>query len=496
MNLVELPPIVLSLMSNTLCDDLSGVLQFVRDCRDSFWSPECEIRESPVGGVGVFAGTDIRKGSTLLKLPKSSLFSASNSTIANLLLDDEIDGILALNIAFIYETTVFREKSHWVPYLKSIRICDEQQQLVLPPGYWSDEAKRCLRGSTLDTLHDGLRSETEVQEGFELAVDLARKWNQEFGLPIPQGYLDVRPDDRDDTILKFHRFVATAYAMSSRVFEIDAYHGSALVPIADLFNHSTTAPDVRFTSLYEVCPLCGEPGMCKHLVAEAALEAQENGGSSPPGSDAESSDEEHDPSNEDELVDITLERDVKKGQEIFNSYGELSNALLLARYGFTVRNNPHDMVHLGNEVRALVRTHGRYAARTQWWSRTGWKAYSRWSAAEVQTPWLSEIFVDSRGQPSDPLAAFLNLLEMPETQWLQLRSAPTPSNAPVHQLQDMGDVGTRAHLLRLLAYKKLSWRPSPGGVPPAARVILHSERTILRRARSRMYRRNSSRYTD
>ncbi|QLQ80390.1 hypothetical protein HG537_0D03910 [Torulaspora globosa] len=467
-------------MSNTVWEDVSGVLQFVSECRDSFWSSECEIRESSVGGVGVFACRDIAKGSTLLKVPKSSVFSASNSTIANLLVDEEIDGVLALNIAFIYETTVFGEKSHWIPYLKSIRIWDDGRQLVLPPSYWSDESKRCLRGSTLDTLHDGLRSEPEVQEGFELAVDLARKWNQEFGLPIPEGYFDVQQDDRDDTLLKFHRFVATAYAISSRIFEIDAYHGNALVPIADLFNHSTTVPDVHFSSLYEVCPLCGQPGMCKHLVAEAALEAQ-NG--DPGDESSNESSDESDTSKEDELVDITLERDVKKGQEIFNSYGELSNALLLARYGFTVTNNPHDVVHLGKQLTRLMKSNKRYITRTQWWRRAGFKLYSRATDDDPDKPWLADIFIDSQGRPSRSLSAFLNLLEMQESQWLQLRTAPTRQ-----QLQKMGDLGIRTHLLRLLAYKKLSWHPTPQHIPSTAKVILDSEQAILHRAYTRMNR--------
>lgn len=469
-------------MSNTLNGDLNGVLQFVSDCRDSFWSSECEIRPSPVGGLGVFAKRDIEEGTTLLKLSKSCLFSASNSTIANLLVDEEIDGVLGLNIAFIYETTVFAHKSHWTAYLKSIRIYDEQQQLILPPSYWSVEVKNCLKGSALHTLHDGLRAEEEVQEGFELAVDLARKWNQEFGLEIPSGFFDVDVQDTQDTVTKFHRFVATAYAISSRIFEIDAHHENALVPIADLFNHSTTNPDVRFRSLYEVCPLCGEPGMCKHLVAEALLEAQENGDQDDVvGSSEESSDDEDDTSKEDEMVDITLANDVQRGQEIFNSYGELSNALLLARYGFTVADNPHDVVHLGREIKRLVGHHRRHTARAKWWRQTVAK----------RRPWLAEMYIDSQGEPSRNLSAFLNLLELTEPQWLQLRGKAHTGKTAVQELQTLGKLGTRAHLLRLIAYKRLSHRRAPQGIPATAKTLLDSENTILQRASAKARRQKS-----
>lgn len=480
-------------MSLMLSDDVPRILQFVADCRDSFWSSECEIRESKLGGLGVFAKNDIRGGTTLLKLHKSCLFSASNGTIANLLVDDEIDGVLALNIAFIYETTVFRDKSHWVPYLQSIRIHDRRGQLVLPPSYWSDEVKECLKGSTLDTLHDGLRAEAEVKEGFEMAIDLASKWNGEFGLPIPQGYFDVQVEDREDTLLKFRKFVATAYALSSRIFEIDAHHGNALVPIADLFNHHVTAPDVHFSSLYDVCELCGEPGMCKHLVAEAAMGAQESDEQADPAEVHDSSDDEEDTSHEDELVDMTLENDVCKGEEIFNSYGELSNALLLARYGFTVENNPHDVVHLGKEVKWLLRHNRRHAAKYKWWRRRGWDLYSDWYNSTLESgdgldfeqdvprkPWLSEIFIDAQGQPSHALTAFLNLLEMTDMQFSQMRA-----NQSYSQLQEMGTVGARAHLQTLIAYNKLSRSRPLHSIPRPAQIMLDSEHAILRLARTR-----------
>lgn len=36
---------------------------------------------------------------------------------------------------------------------------------------------------------------------------------------------------------------------------------------------------------------------------------------------------------------------VIKGEEVMNTYGQLSNAALLHMYGFTERDNPHDEVH-------------------------------------------------------------------------------------------------------------------------------------------------------
>lgn len=126
-------------MASTILEDLPGVLGFVEDCGGFFPRSKCQVKRSPVGGLGVFAQCDLNEGETLLQLPKSAVFSASNSSIANLLVDSDLDGMLALTIAFVYETTVFQEKSHWWPYLKSVKI-EEAGSLYLPPNYWPDRA--------------------------------------------------------------------------------------------------------------------------------------------------------------------------------------------------------------------------------------------------------------------------------------------------------------------------------------------------------------------
>lgn len=488
-------------MSSTQVEDVDDVLRFVRDCNDSFWSPECEVRVSSSGGVGVFAKQDLEAGTVLLRLPKTCVYSASNSSIANLLVDEEIDGVLALNIAFIYETTVFRQKSHWISYLKSIRIYNEEQRLELPPSHWAEGEKKWLRGSALDTLHGGLATDADVQEGFEMAIDLASKWNREFGLPVPEGYFDVDVSDRPDVLQKYQRFVATAYALSSRIFEIDAFHESGLVPIADLFNHHVSTPDVHFSSLYDVCQLCGEPGMCKHLVAEAALEAAEQGLSEQ--DDGTSSEEDEDnaeqdgESEDDERVDMALVRPVKAGHEIFNSYGDLSNSLLLARYGFTVAHNPHDVLHLGKEIRQLVRHNRRYAQRVAWWRQAGWKLYSRWYDSMQDPegapddddelpvkPWLSEMCIDSQGHPTGALTAFLNLLSLSESKWTKLRENVNSSPSDIQLLHKMGQAGSKGYLPRLIAYKQLSLQRPQTDAPDTVRTLLDSEYRIFERAKA------------
>ncbi|QHS71594.1 protein-lysine N-methyltransferase [Saccharomyces paradoxus] len=468
-------------MSVTFKDDIHQILKFVASCNGRFKDSKCDIRESPLGGLGVFAKTKIAKGESILTLNKSSIFSASNSSIANLLCDNGIDGMLALNIAFIYETTVFKNTSHWYQFLRTIRIRDDQGHLNLPPSFWNANAKQLLKGTSFDTLFDALTPEEEIIEGFEIAVDLARKWNDEFGLEMPKGFLDISEENHEkDYNLKLEKFISVAYTLSSRGFEIDAYHETALVPIADLFNHHVSNPDLKFVSLYDVCDKCGEPGMCKHLIAEEYLEAEDQDKNIPKAGGteicvidedlinslendlqkecskvtADTEDEDDGIENPDECVDLILKNDVAQDQEIFNSYGELSNVFLLARYGFTVPGNQYDIVHLGPEFMKVVKKEEKYQEKVKWWSQVGHGLFSAWyvqmrqedeedegeaksddlpddAGDEIEEEseedeeegndglesWLSQLYIDSRGEPSPSTWALANLLTLTAVQW-------------------------------------------------------------------------------
>lgn len=526
-------------MASTLSEDLQGILDFVRQGDGFFPSSKCEIRPSELGGLGVYAQCNLKEGETILQLPKSCVFSASNSSIANLLFDCEVDGMLALIVAFIYETSVFKENSHWYPYLKSIKIADGNT-LYLPPNLWDSRSKKLLKGSTLDTLHHGLDHEEEVEQGYELAFDLAKQWNIEFGLSIPEQYFS-----------SFEQFVAVAYAISSRVFEIDNYHESALVPIADLFNHSVDCqgPHVRFVSLYDVCGECGEPGMCRHLIAEAALEREEE----QPADGKQSSnsgvismqlvqdlddldDEPHEEQEKglvpnvhpDECVDIVVTRDVPKGQEIFNSYGELSNALLLARYGFCVKNNPWDIVYLGSDLLKLLKD-PELKSRAKWWDDLGYKLYRNWYALNKgddgndeedeedeeddvreseggsesdseddgrgsMQSWLPQMYLNHRGIPSPAMAAFLNLLNMNRKDWDKLRAIEQDVESQGHKigiLEKLNNHRSRKMLLRLVLTRKQKRNPLSAVKNPNARIMLQSEQHILYKAQKRLEKRIS-----
>lgn len=541
-------------MSVTFKDDVHRILKFVANCNGRFEDSKCDIRESPLGGLGVFAKTDIAEGESILTLNKSSIFSASNSSIANLLCDSSIDGMLALNIAFIYETTVFRNSSHWYPFLRTIRIRDDEGHLNLPPSFWHADAKRLLKGTSFDTLFDSLTPEEEIMEGFEIAVDLAHKWNDEFGLEIPKGFLDVSEENHEeDYNLKLEKFISVAYTLSSRGFEIDAYHETALVPIADLFNHHVSDPDLKFVSLYDVCDKCGEPGMCKHLIAEEYLEAENLDKNMPKVASMETrvidkdlikslendlekeqsnvtantEDDDGGIENPDECVDLVLKNDVAQGQEIFNSYGELSNVFLLARYGFTVPENQYDIVHLGPDFMKILKKEEKYQEKVKWWSQVGHGLFSTWYAqmrqedeededgqaksdnlsddieSEVEEEseeeeeegddslesWLSQLYIDSSGEPSPSTWALANLLTLTAVQWESLfskKATPHISDSIVNEeklpfLAKKDNPHSKKLLSKLLKEKQLPCIKGDNSskITSATKSMLQNARTLV-----------------
>jgi len=117
-----------------------------------------------------------------------------------------------------------------------------------------------------------------------------------------------------------------AYSLiSTRAFLIDIYHTLALVPFADILNHSS-APHTSLASDDFVCHLCGRLGQCPHDTTVGAV--PERLAHVDPHS-REMMGREID------TVDMRSERMVGCGEEVMNSYGKgLGDGRLLVEWGF------------------------------------------------------------------------------------------------------------------------------------------------------------------
>ncbi|SGZ53644.1 CIC11C00000002490 [Sungouiella intermedia] len=279
-------------MSATSNSKLAGVLEWLEN--NSFWNSELlEVRESPIGGVGVFwklgPDADEENDNLLLRIPKSAVLSPKNSFIYPLLMDYECEeptvdltyGMHAIVITFIYEYSMGK-LSPWFQYLDSFDI--ESDESAVPFCLWNKEDNACLYNSEVDLLNmlDLAELIVFMMECARFAHMNAQYVNIPDVLKLdPEAELEDIQIKYEDKLLQFGRCVQ---AVISRAFTVDKYLGLSLVPGADLFNH--LSPIITDDALEErenvhfecddddeLCEECGEIG-CAHLDNEDEDDAE------------------------------------------------------------------------------------------------------------------------------------------------------------------------------------------------------------------------------
>lgn len=390
-------------------------------------------------GVGVFAKATLDPTrpsphdldpNVLLRVHKSMALCGKNCTVANVVYEEGLDGIDALVVAVLYEIQQ-GSASPWYGYLKSINHTAEPGRsimdlaetgaagaaapsLILPAPFWEARDLALLGGTEVEMV-DGL-DDAQLRYHYAVAIMFSRHAARS-GLSVPpllenclppgnEG--DAAPEMEADEDAsgkpfdeaKFAVFAAFFLAITSRAFDVDNYRDLALVPGADLFNHSVEE-NVHFVTLGEVCAYCGKDA-CGHgeygppddsddsevsdaedshlsdaspavvesldgaehlteLTLDYVAELEQELAEADSDSESETSfDADLDPLvaesylDPDECCDIVLERRVKKGEELYNTYGDLSSAELLVKYAFALQDNPNDAITLGPQVSAYV----------------------------------------------------------------------------------------------------------------------------------------------
>jgi len=121
-----------------------------------------------------------------------------------------LKGGIGLAVAVMYEIGI-GEKSEWYGYIQSI---PKKEPL---PMFWNDDAFRHLAGTELEK---SAREDRELLESdFESVV-----------LPLTETYPDVFTKE----ICTLDNFLNASSLVSSRAFQVDNYHGDAMVPLADM----------------------------------------------------------------------------------------------------------------------------------------------------------------------------------------------------------------------------------------------------------------------
>ncbi|SPO19703.1 related to RKM3 - ribosomal lysine methyltransferase [Ustilago trichophora] len=342
------------------------------------WSISCHAR-SPIAPDTVIA-----------TIPKTAVLSRKTSALSPLLkgkyLSDSHETVgLELALCLLYERCL-GSKSAFEPFLSIL----PRLPVPLPflrdsdapassssPWRWiaGTEASRIDTRASFSHLASSTSSTWTYDHDYGMCKSKALSYFYDVAIPI------LSRSRLFDTTQKQHldaleRAFLTAYThVSSRDFIVDTFHGVALVPVADLFNHAETHT-VQFESDQDVCEVCGvalltghEEGECRQSDVESGDVSEEEDceeedaksdeddenlhvdqhtseeveTSDPPEdinqnevndeSESESNMDEEDPEYSDTLDMRTLHA-IPCDQEIYNTYGPLSNALLLTRYGF------------------------------------------------------------------------------------------------------------------------------------------------------------------
>lgn len=298
-------------------------------------------------GLSVHATRPINEGEELCRIPKQACIAPATCSIGDLLEREGIGGGLALVIAVCHEHSLGKD-SKWHGYFLAL----PQREYL--PIFWNQQQRRFLQGTMLSggMLNDELRA---MRDDFTHIV-----------VPFTKKYKDRLRFEA----WTFQNFQKAASLVASRAFGIDSTLGDGMVPLADAFNHKVSV--VELASQYVV-----------HGVSDSESESE---------SDSEEHEEQQLPLsafNEQEpaaplvLADSTTQFSVCGitscngldlrleiaiidsgdalqivaastipfvGQEIHNTYGELSNTDLVKKYGFAIRDNPFAVVALDKSL--------------------------------------------------------------------------------------------------------------------------------------------------
>ncbi|KAJ3164540.1 hypothetical protein HDU88_005186 [Geranomyces variabilis] len=352
---------------------LAALEAWFRDANIEYDREAVAVHSTAAGVYSVRALVRLDEDQALARIPKDSVLSTKNCGISDLLETAGLDGVTGLAVAVMYERSL-GPQSPWAGYLQAI---PEYENL---PILWSDDDVALLAGT--DVEEQTARHRKSLYEDYDTRVVPALK---------AEGLLGTAGADR---FFSRTAFLHAASLVSSRAFGVDAYHGDAMVPFADLFNHQTPSrtgeggEHVHMVNDPEVCPHCGANGPCGcdddsdseddieeveefDEDAEEVEEEMADAGSDASGDDADPpelydpadwtiDDPDFDPHNPEnfpetdvqDFLEMIVVRNCPAGEEVFNTYGAHGNDYLLSQYGFCEPRNAYDT--LGVDTDAVV----------------------------------------------------------------------------------------------------------------------------------------------
>ncbi|CBQ67445.1 conserved hypothetical protein [Sporisorium reilianum SRZ2] len=321
--------------------------------------------------IAIHARTAIANDSVVATIPKSAILSRKTSALSTVLrgkwLSDSHETVgLELALCLLYERCLGKQ-SRFEPFLAILPRLPVPLPLLRTarddtPWRWitATETDRIDHRASL-AYHLTSTSAADswpYDHDYGMSKQKALDYFYTFGIPILARSKLFDKTQRQHLDGLEHAFLTAYTHVSSRDFIIDTYHGVGLVPLADLFNHAEVHT-VQFESDQDVCEICGvafltghEEGECRFGTREqedeeegheddaAETDTQDTADQATPTSTASNHSTQTDATDTESQLELDDTLDMRTlaafsaGDEMHNTYGALSNALLLTRYGF------------------------------------------------------------------------------------------------------------------------------------------------------------------
>ncbi|GAQ91145.1 hypothetical protein KFL_007340050 [Klebsormidium nitens] len=186
------------------------------------WADGIHFRADGSGRWGVYAGRDMEEGEPIVRIPKESCLTASNTGAAAQIEAACLGGGLALAVAVMYE----RSRGASSPWHAYLAVLPRQEDV--PIAWGAQQVHHLLCGTELhQTVLEDLRL---IRQDW---LDCIAPLSEEDPATFPPAHFTLAD------------YLAAKTLISSRAFAIDRHHTMGMLPFADMLNHKTAAEDVH-----------------------------------------------------------------------------------------------------------------------------------------------------------------------------------------------------------------------------------------------------------
>ncbi|XP_055862174.1 N-lysine methyltransferase setd6-like [Biomphalaria glabrata] len=296
---------------NTTDSSSDKLLKFIEWCEKNEFNISPKVRvgcEGSCAQYGMVAVDDIPEGYCLFQIPRNCLIMPENSDIAELV-EKEKQSLSVTNqwipllLTLLFETN--NPSSKWKPYLD---LFPNPDSIDLPIFWESSEVNQLLQGSGVDAAVK--RDLGMIQNDFEkLVVPFVQKYSKELS------NLKVNQEDFKKMVAFVMAYSFTEPKAKTNKVSEDGLESESSVDSEDEEDQPVMAPPM-------MVPLADS---LNHITDHNAKLTFGK-----------------------EALKMVAAKSIKKGEEIFNTYGEVSNLHLMHMYGFAEQYpaNGHDVVEV------------------------------------------------------------------------------------------------------------------------------------------------------